>query len=123
MSRLLPFLVGGVLAIIGQNTLANWVLGATAIVSAIPLVWDMIQDIRSGRYGIDILAATAIITSVLLGEFWAGMVIVLMLTGGEALEDYAENARKLSWILCLAKRRKKPEYYADVKLLMSWQAK
>ncbi len=104
---ILAILVGGVLAIIGQNTLANWVLGATAILSAIPLVWDMIQDVRSGRYGIDILAATAIITSVLLGEFWAGMVIVLMLTGGEALEDYAEKRAKTELDSLLSKAPKK----------------
>jgi len=55
----------------------------------------MIQDVRAGSYGIDILAVTAIVTSVLLKEYWAAIVVVLMLTGGESLEDYAEHrARK-----------------------------
>jgi len=57
----------------------------------IPLLWGMIQDIREGTYGVDILAATAIVTSAIMGEYWAGTVIVLMLTGGESLEDYAEH--------------------------------
>jgi heavy metal translocating P-type ATPase len=51
----------------------------------------MWQDIREGTYGIDLLAATAIVSSVLMKQYWAGVVIVLMLTGGEALEDYAEG--------------------------------
>lgn len=80
--------------IIGFKTASNIILGVTAIINVIPLVWGMIQDVRHGTYGVDILAATAIITSVVLGEYWAGMIIVLMLTGGEALEDYAENRAK-----------------------------
>ncbi len=74
-----------------MHTAANWVLGTVAVLEVFPLLWDMWNDIRSGIYGVDILAATAIITSVLLGQYWAGMVIVLMLTGGEALEDYAHR--------------------------------
>lgn len=80
--------------LVGFKTAANIILGVTAIANVIPLVWGMIQDIRHGTYGVDILAATAIVTSVVLGEYWAGMIIVLMLTGGEALEDYAENRAK-----------------------------
>jgi len=78
----------------GWHKAAHIILAASALVNAVPLVWKMIQDLRGGTYGVDILAATAIITSVLLGEYWAGMVIVLMLTGGEALEDYAGRRAK-----------------------------
>ena len=46
---------------------------------------------RAGAYGIDILAAAAIIASVVLGQYWAAIVIVLMLTGGEGLEKFAER--------------------------------
>jgi heavy metal translocating P-type ATPase len=77
-----------------QPRWAHLILGLTAAVSVVPLLWGMIQDIRDGKYGVDILAATAIIASVALGEYWAGIVIVLMLTGGEALEDYAEHRAK-----------------------------
>lgn len=78
----------------GMDSAAELVLGVAASLNAIPLVWGMIGDIRDGKYGVDILAATAIIASVWLGEYWAGMIIVLMLTGGEALEDYAERRAK-----------------------------
>ncbi len=54
----------------------------------------MVTDLRSGKYGIDILAATAMITSVILGQYWTGIIIALMLTGGEGLEDYADNRAK-----------------------------
>jgi len=105
MKRLLRFLgnyklfVAAVLAVIAglvlqfshQKTIAHWVLGSIAIIEVLPLLWSMWQDVRSGKYGVDILAATAIISSVVLGQYWAGIVVVLMLTGGEALEDFAEH--------------------------------
>lgn len=78
----------------GHTVITHWILGVTAVLNLLPLLWGMVDDIRHGQYGVDILAATAIIASVLLGEYWAGIVIVLMLTGGEALEDYAERRAK-----------------------------
>ena len=82
------------LALLGQKTASNWVLGVVALIEVIPLLKDMWESLRSGTYGIDLLAATAIIASVVLGQYWAAIVIVLMLTGGEALEDYAEHRAK-----------------------------
>lgn len=78
----------------GFTTASHIVLAASALINVVPLVWGMVQDLRSGIYGVDVLAATAIIASVLFREYWAGMVIVLMLTGGEALEDYADERAK-----------------------------
>jgi len=77
-----------------HHTIAHWILGIVAIGAACPLLWDMWQDFRSGKYGIDILAVTAIITSVVLHQYWAAIVVVLMLSGGEGLEDFAEHRAK-----------------------------
>lgn len=75
----------------GQDKYAHWLLAAAALINTLPLLWGMVEDLRDGKYGVDILAATAIITSVLLKEYWTAIIIVLMLTGGESLEDYAER--------------------------------
>lgn len=95
------------LTLTGRSTAANWILIATALLELVPLLRGMLHDIRAGKYGVDILAATAIITSVLLQEYWAGIVIVLMLTGGEALEDYAEHRaeRELNALLTRAPQK------------------
>lgn len=87
----LAILGGLVLELAGHKAAANWLLGVVAIMELLPLAWGMWEDIQSGRYGIDILAATAILTSVILGQYWAAIVVVVMLTGGEGLEDYAEH--------------------------------
>ena len=82
---------GLALQISGYQTASHWLLAVVAIAEVLPLLWKMWQDIQSGRYGIDILAATAIVASVVLGQYWAAIVVVLMLTGGEALEDFAHH--------------------------------
>lgn len=87
-------IVGGILDLTGIHTAAHWVLGVASLVAVIPLVMGMWEDFRHGAYGLDILALTAIITSVILHQYWAAIIVVLMLTGGESLEDYAEHRAK-----------------------------
>lgn len=104
---ILAIIASLVLALLGYRTASNVILAVTASISVIPLLWGMVQDVRDGQYGVDILAATAIIASVLLGEYWAGMIVVLMLTGGEALEDYAEHRAKTEVDALLSRAPKK----------------
>lgn len=91
---IVAIVAAGILDLADKDTIARIVLAGAAGINLIPLVWGMLQDIRDGKYGVDILAATAIAASLLLNEYWAGMIIVLMLTGGQALEDYAERRAK-----------------------------
>jgi heavy metal translocating P-type ATPase len=83
--------VGAVLDISGFHTAAHGILGIGALALCVPVIKGMIETVQDGSYGLDILALTAIIVSVLLHQYWAGIVIVLMLTGGESLEDYASS--------------------------------
>lgn len=86
---------------------ASWELAAQIVVSGFALLvaaqqgWRMVTALLAGRIGLDVLAVTAILATVIVGEYWASLVIVLMLTGGEALEDYAEGRaeRELSALL------------------------
>lgn len=91
---LVTVIIGIALELSGLHTAAHWLLSVVAVLELFPLLGSMWQDLRTGRYGIDILAATAIVASVVLGEYWAAIVVVLMLTGGEGLEDYAERRAK-----------------------------
>lgn len=75
----------------GHHTLANWLLGIVSLIEAVPLATGMWHDFRTGSYGLDILALTAIVVAVLLKQEWAAIVVVVMLTGGESLEDFAEH--------------------------------
>jgi heavy metal translocating P-type ATPase len=87
-------LIGGILDLSGYDVAAHWILGISALIAIIPLASDMIKTLRAGHFGVDVLAVTAIVTSLILHEYWAAIIIVLMLTGGKALEDYAEKRAK-----------------------------
>jgi heavy metal translocating P-type ATPase len=97
--RLFSFaLIASVIALILEllefHTAAHWTLGITALMPAAPLLRNMWDDLSSGGYGIDILALTAIITAVIIHQYWTAMVVVLMITGGKAVQDYAERRSK-----------------------------
>lgn len=100
-------IAGLVLQFTGNATLAHWILSIAALIEVLPLLWGMWEDLQSGHYGIDILAATAIVTAVIMKQYWAAIVVVIMLTGGEALEDFAENRAKTELDALLSKAPKK----------------
>ncbi|PVW02363.1 cadmium-translocating P-type ATPase [Microbacterium sp. Gd 4-13] len=94
VATLLVAAVAGVLTATPWSTVSPWLLAGFAVLMAARSAWAMVQELRHGTFGVDILAVTAIVASVVVGEYWAAIVIVLMLTGGEALEDYAANRAK-----------------------------
>ena len=94
---------------------------ATLALGGIPLVYELARNLLRREFGSDLLAGISIVTSVLLNEYLAGSIVVLMLSGGEALENYA--LRNASSVLrALAKRmpniahRKRDSVIADVAL-------
>ena len=78
----------------GHDDVARWI--ATVYVGAFAAwtVVGMIRDILRGHVGLDILAVLAMIATLAVGEYIASLIIVLMLAGGEALEDYAAHRAK-----------------------------
>lgn len=64
-------------------------LKITLILGGLPLLVRLVISLARGHFGVDIIAMAAIATSLALGEYLAGAVVALMLSGGEALEDYA----------------------------------
>ncbi|MGO2617359.1 MAG: heavy metal translocating P-type ATPase [Lactococcus cremoris] len=74
-----------------QPFLARLVVTIAGGVLAFSMLIEMIKTLRSGSYGVDLLAITAIIATLLVGEYWASLIIILMLVGGESLEDYANG--------------------------------
>ena len=75
-----------------------------AAVIVIMKTTEMIRSLRSGDFGVDLLAIIAIIACLCLGEFWATYLIILMLCSGEALERLA-NRRAARELSALIKRR------------------
>ncbi len=84
-----------------QNRLAYWLVAIVGGVMTITMLMGMVKTLRSGKYGVDILAITAIIATLLVGEYWASLMVLIMLTGGDSLEDYAghQASRELRALL------------------------
>jgi heavy metal translocating P-type ATPase len=86
--------IGIILAVWGAGTAVQWLFSVYALTIAAWQAVGMVRDILRGQWGLDILAVTAIVATVLVGEYVAALLVVLMLTGGEALEDYANRRAK-----------------------------
>ncbi len=96
-------------------------LYAVLVLGGAPLVFTLSRKLLAREFGSDLLAGISIVTSVLLGEYLVGCVVVLMLSGGEALEQFAKR-RASSVLDSLAKRmpqnahRKSGDNFEDVSL-------
>lgn len=80
-----------VLYLLGQTQIAKYLVIAICIIAILPESIEMIKTLLSGQVGVDVIALFAILASLLLGEYIAAGVIVVMLTGGNALEAFAKN--------------------------------
>lgn len=87
----------------GRGDSANWALLAVALLGGIPLLWETLQQVFHREFGVDVIAILAIGGSIFLQEYLAGALVVLMLSGGEALEAYALR-RARSSLSALAER-------------------
>jgi heavy metal translocating P-type ATPase len=80
---------GAISGQIGGIAIADLSLVCALVLGGVPLVWKLLSKLSRGQFGSDLLAGISIVTSMLLGEYLAGTIVVLMLSGGEVLEAYA----------------------------------
>ncbi len=101
--------------------LANIPLFVALLIGGIPLVWELLKKLVCREFGSDLLAGVSILTALALREYLVATIVVLMLSGGEALEEFA-TARASSVLDALARRmpnvahRKEPAGLVDVAL-------
>jgi heavy metal translocating P-type ATPase len=81
----------------------NAPLWVVLFVGGVPLVGELLIKLINRQFGSDLLAGISIVTAVLLEEYLAGSLVVLMLSGGEALEAYAVRSAS-SVLRALAQR-------------------
>jgi heavy metal translocating P-type ATPase len=93
----------GVGGLVGGRPLHEWPLLAVLVFGGIPLLVDLIRQLLRREFGSDTLAGISIVTAFLLHEYLAGALVVLMLSGGEAIEAFAVRSAS-SVLAALAKR-------------------
>ena len=99
-------LAGGVAWLLGAAGVAEMLWALTTAAMLLPLAWTVISDLRRGEMGVDVIALLAMAGSLALGQYLAGAVIALMLSGGQALEAFAgaRARRELTALLARAPR-------------------
>jgi len=100
---------------------SNLPLFAALVLGGVPLVWELFQKLLRREFGSDLLAGISILTAIALREYLVAAIVVLMLSGGEALEAFA-TARASSVLDALARRvpsvahRRETAGLVDIKL-------
>lgn len=112
MNRLLVGLtLGGILCgagawAMGFEAAASWLWAATTAVMLVPLTISVVRDLSGGKPGVDVIALLAMAAALVVGQYAAGAIIALMLSGGLALESFADARarRELDALLAHAPR-------------------
>jgi heavy metal translocating P-type ATPase len=86
-----------------HNPHVNIVLCVAIAGASLPLMISLVQQVLKKNFSVDILALLSIVTALILGQYWVAAIVVLMLSGGKALESYATE-RANSVLSALAKR-------------------
>jgi len=85
-------LLGGIWQLVFNLPVFAHALWTIALIGAgFPVVWHTLLAARRGNFATDVVASLSIVTAAIIGQPLAGLVIVLMQTGGEALEKFAER--------------------------------
>ncbi|MBT1160680.1 MULTISPECIES: heavy metal translocating P-type ATPase [Bifidobacterium] len=78
------------LSVLGDPGVGQWLIIALVLIVVFDTVRGMIDDIRHGQVGVDLLAVVAILSTVAVREYWASWAVMLMIASGEAIEEYAQ---------------------------------
>ncbi|MFP5228257.1 MAG: heavy metal translocating P-type ATPase [Acidobacteriota bacterium] len=81
----------------------NLFLLAAIAIAAVPLFAELVQEMLKGNFSVDLLALLSIGTAVVLREYWVAAIVILMLSGGKSLEEFA--TRRASSVLSALARR------------------
>ena len=106
LTVLAAVVAGSVLWLAREPSLADLAWAAAVVVALVPLGISVAHDLWHHETGVDLIALLAMAGSLILGQFLAGAVIGLMLSGGQALERFASARarRELSSLLSRAPR-------------------
>ena len=99
----LGLVIGIILSFSNNATLGKQIWMITLILGALPLAYEVGKSIIKGKFGVDLIAIVAIFASLWANQYLAGVVILLMLSGGEALEAYAQVRAKKELTQLLSK--------------------
>jgi heavy metal translocating P-type ATPase len=102
-----------------QQELGHWIWFVTLVVGGAPIIWQTIRGMFHRHFASDIVALLAIVAAILMNNAFPGLIIVLMQSGGKALEDHAFKRASSSLDALLARsprlaHRKKDHEFEEI---------
>lgn len=96
-------IVAGILWNIGHvpNLLAIGVIVLLTLYTIYDDARAIVEDLKAGHVGADVLAVIALISTLAVAQFWAAWVVDLMVFSGSAIENYANSRAKKNLTLLL----------------------
>ncbi|BDR59025.1 heavy metal translocating P-type ATPase [Xylocopilactobacillus apicola] len=70
---------------------ANILISIAGAIIAFSMLIEMIKVLKSGNFGVDLLAIISVTATIIAQDYWAALIILIMLTGGDSLEDFASK--------------------------------
>lgn len=72
-------------------TIGELVVVVLVLVSVVASLREMIEDLRHGHVGVDVLAVVAMLSTLAVRQYWAAWAVVLMVWSGDAIEGFAQS--------------------------------
>jgi heavy metal translocating P-type ATPase len=95
--------VGGLLHLLDARSAGRWIWAAATTIVLVASIVSSVRGLLRRETGVDLIAVLAMAGTLALGEYLAGAIIAVMLTGGTALERFA-IARARRELTALLKR-------------------
>ena len=102
----LSLFVGLMLFLLGYGEHSSLLFKYILAIGSIPFWYSLLRDIARGDFGVDIIAGVALVGTFFIGQYLAGVVVLLMLSGGQLLEVYAMSRARRELSLLLSKTPK-----------------
>ena len=100
-----------VLRFLGIAYWSDLLLGGI-VVCGLPLFYGLVREMVRGNFSVDLLALLSVATSLVMHQYWVAIIVILMLSGGKTLEDYA-TGKASSVLSALAKRMPQTAHVID----------
>ena len=98
--------LGAAAWLVEQTDLASWIWGGATLLVLSALLLEIVIELTRGSVGLDIIAALAMAGALAVGETLAGIVVALMYSGGQLLEDFAAGRARREMTALLGRVRK-----------------
>src|SRR5439155_20177973 len=117
LSVLAAVAIGSLLWISGARQAADVAWAIAVLIALVPLGLSVARDLVHGETGVDVIALLAMAGALVLGQYLAGAIIGLMLSGGQALERYAGSRARRERSALLARAPREVHRYEDGELV------